>query len=71
MLADRCCDNLLSILPVPVPVTGMRLPILRETRMPAVWCRLGPAAAVVIGAPGIAQALAKAVVKWCREPVKP
>lgn len=68
-LADYCCDALARLLPEPVSATAMRLPILRETRMPAVWCRLGPGTMVVPCAPRIAQALAEALVRWCRQPV--
>lgn len=68
-LADCCCEALAELLPEPVSPTAMRLPILRETRMPAVWCRIGPGQAVVPRAPQIAQALAGALTQWCRQPV--
>ena len=44
--------------------TGMRLPVLRETRMPAVVCSLGPADEAVIRAAGLAAALAAALGAW-------
>ncbi len=53
------------------PSIGMRLPILRETRMPAVWCRVGRPAAVVEQGPSLAAALHEALVTWCSEPVDP
>ena len=53
------------------PPIGMRLPILRETRMPAVWCRVGRPAAVVEQGPSLAAALHEALVTWCGEPVDP
>ena len=67
-LAQRCSAALAPLLPEPTPARAMRLPILRETRMPAVWCRLGPGSIVVPRTPGIAQALAEAVTDWCLHP---
>ena len=67
-LAERCADALAPVLPDPMLVTGKRLPILRETRMPAVWCRVGPGAKAVIHAAQIAAALARAVIEWSRAP---
>ena len=67
-LAQRCSAALTPLLPEPTPVRAMRLPILRETRMPAVWCRLGPGSIVVPQTAGIAQALAEAVTDWCLHP---
>jgi N-acetylmuramoyl-L-alanine amidase len=43
---------------------GMSLPVLRETRMPAVVCEVGPAPLVVERAPVIASALADALTEW-------
>lgn len=68
-LAKRCSAALRPLLPQTIPVAGMRLPILRETRMPAVWCRLGPGTVVVTKASNIAAALSKAVVDWCHRPI--
>jgi N-acetylmuramoyl-L-alanine amidase len=48
---------------------GMRLPVLRETRMPAVVLELGPPAAVVAGVPRLAAAVAAAVERWAASPV--
>lgn len=45
-------------------VTGMRLPILRETRMPAILCSLGPVRTVADRAPAVATAVAGAVECW-------
>ncbi len=70
-LAGRCAAELKPLLPDAIPAMGMQLPILRETRMPAVWCRLGPSAAVVARAPAIARALAGAVMSWCIHPEEP
>ena len=67
-LAQRCSSTLAPLLDEPAPAIAMRLPILRETRMPAVWCRIGPGSIVVPRAPRLAQALAKAVTEWCLDP---
>ena len=67
-LAQRCCTALAPALAAPAPTRPMRLPILRETRMPAVWCRIGPGDVVVPRAPRIALALAEAVIEWCLDP---
>lgn len=69
-LADRCADGLQSVFAESVQTAGMKLPILRETRMPAVWCRLGPGSLVVTRSPEISAALAKAVIDWCYEPLR-
>ena len=43
---------------------GMTLPALRETRMPAVVCEMGPPSAVVERTPALAQALSRAIGAW-------
>jgi N-acetylmuramoyl-L-alanine amidase len=48
---------------------GMRLPVLRETRMPAVVCELGPPSVVVEHGARIAEALADAVTGWLQSPL--
>ncbi len=68
-LAGQCAQALEPVLPATLDTVGMRLPILRATRMPATWCRLGPAASVVTKSSEIARALAAAVTNWCAEPV--
>jgi N-acetylmuramoyl-L-alanine amidase len=47
---------------------GMRLPILRETRMPAVLCLLAPVRSAVNAAAAIGGALASAVQQWAERP---
>lgn len=64
-LAQTCTAALSELLPVPIEAAGMRLPVLRETRMPAVWCRLGPATHVVEHAAAITDALRDAITTWC------
>lgn len=67
-LARHCAEALAPVLPDrPVPALGMRLPILRETRMPAVWCRIGPAARVVEHAAAVTDALRAAMTAWCED----
>lgn len=70
-LADLVREELRTdlILDVPPAVHGMRLPVLRETRMPAVTCDLGPADQVVPRAAEVARAIANAVIRWMAEPV--
>lgn len=67
-LAQRCSTALAPLLPESIPATAMRLPILRETKMPAVWCRLGPGSTVVPQTPRVAQGIAQAVTDWCLDP---
>jgi len=43
---------------------GMSVPVLRETRMPAVIVEVGPATAVVEQGPALAGALAMALARW-------
>lgn len=67
-LATRCATALAPVLPAELGSLGMRLPILRETRMPAVWCRIGPAAHVVEHAGEVADAFRDAITAWCGDP---
>ena len=68
-LASRCAGQLGTVLGSPLTASGLRLPILRETRMPAVWCRIGPAPLVVERAAAVTAALCDAVVEWWAHPV--
>ncbi len=54
----------------PIDVQGMRIPVLRETRMPALWCELGPASWVVEHAGAVAGALTGAIAEWIASPVE-
>ena len=45
-------------------VAGMAIPVLRETRMPAVMCELGPTQVLVVRAAEIAAAVADALERW-------
>jgi len=50
---------------MPVPeVKGMRLAVLRETRMPAVMCSLGPVRAAVDATDAVTEAVVAAVTSW-------
>lgn len=69
-LAELAADELGELLGTS-EVRGMRLPVLRETRMPAVICELGPPARVVEHGAGVAAALSRAVARWALDPVEP
>ncbi len=62
-----CCDR---IVPELHPqVEGMRLPVLRETRMPAVLFTLGGIQQALDHAPQIVHAVVEALEQWGREPL--
>ena len=44
----------------------MRLPVLRETRMPAVLCAIGPVQHVIDHDPGVAAAVVEALESWAQ-----
>jgi N-acetylmuramoyl-L-alanine amidase len=50
-------------------VCGMRLPVLRETRMPAVVCHLRRVEQAVERTPLLASALSRAIGRWVAQPV--
>jgi N-acetylmuramoyl-L-alanine amidase len=50
-------------------VAGMRLPVLRETRMPAVVCEVGPPATVVERGAALVAALSRAINAWVEDPL--
>lgn len=63
-LATRVAQRLGGTgLVAPRPV-GLRLPILRETRMPAIWCRLAPARVVVTHQSRLVAGLMAALDDW-------
>jgi N-acetylmuramoyl-L-alanine amidase len=49
---------------------GMRLPVLRETRMPAVMCFVGPPTPVVANSSTLARGLAAVLERWAEAPVE-
>ncbi len=63
-LAELTAAELGTILDSTAEAGGMRLPVLRETRMPAVFCELGPTDQVVVRAADLAGALARAITCW-------
>ncbi len=64
VLATGIAENwTTSLLPAP-EVQGMRLPVLRETRMPAVLCSLGPIRAAVDATDAVTDAVVEAVIAW-------
>lgn len=69
----RLAEQLQAVLPgrLGVPdggVLGLTLPVLRETRMPAVVCELGPAALVVERTADVADGVAEALTRWAASP---
>ena len=50
-------------------VRGMAIPVLKETRMPAVVCELGPQPGVVAHTAELAEALGEALAAWVAAPV--
>jgi N-acetylmuramoyl-L-alanine amidase len=69
-LADLLAGELRAVVGPSCPVRGMRVPALRETRMPAVVCELGPAEVVVERGAALAQAIARAVAAWAEAPLE-
>jgi len=47
---------------------GMRLAVLRETRMPAVRYSIGPPHAAIPLLPDLALAVSRAITRWCQRP---
>lgn len=52
-----------------ITTQGMRIPVLRETRMPALWCEIGSPTWLVEHAPAVAEALTDAVADWLASPL--
>jgi len=50
-------------------IRGMRVPILRETRMPAVLCDLAPLSVVIERSAALADALLDATAAWIADPL--
>jgi N-acetylmuramoyl-L-alanine amidase len=64
-LAELVQDTVPAALAIPDGgVHGMSVPLLRETRMPAVIVEVGPAAVVVERGPSLADSLASALAAW-------
>jgi N-acetylmuramoyl-L-alanine amidase len=68
-LANLVCFHTLKNLRITgATAVGMSLPILRETRMPAVVCEIGPSHTVVEKGAHLAEALADALIEWATTP---
>ncbi len=65
-LAERISAN--AHLPFASSAEGMRVAVLRETRMPAVLCSLWPVRDVLAGAPVLADVVVEAVLAWTGAP---
>jgi N-acetylmuramoyl-L-alanine amidase len=69
-LAELVADEIRGPFPEePATAQGMRLPVLRETRMPAVVCHLRRVEQVVERCPQLATALTRAMGRWFADPV--
>jgi N-acetylmuramoyl-L-alanine amidase len=58
-----------DLFPEPGVTEGMRLAVLRETRMPAVVCELGPPPMVVEHTGRLARMLAEGITRWLLAPL--
>jgi N-acetylmuramoyl-L-alanine amidase len=68
-LADRIARSVAEALGVPtLGACGMAVPVLRETRMPAVICETGPTARLVSGAPLFVGAITASIADWVDVP---
>lgn len=68
-LAALVQAELTTTLAVPdLGVAGMAVPVLRETRMPAVVCSIGPPRVLVEGAVDVANALTRGYLAWSEAP---
>ncbi|MFK7919641.1 MAG: peptidoglycan-binding protein [Ilumatobacter sp.] len=68
-LAARMVDELDGVLECRPELSGMRLPVLRETRMPAVLCSVGPVRSVVDRTNRLSEAVTRAVSAWSETPL--
>jgi N-acetylmuramoyl-L-alanine amidase len=67
-LAELINQNVCALLGLPDRGTiGMALPVLRESRMPAVLCEIGPARVVVTRSPDLATGVSRALVTWATD----
>jgi N-acetylmuramoyl-L-alanine amidase len=64
-LAEALRRELGLVLPAGAPtISAMALPVLRETRMPAVVCELGPPGAFVVAGRSLARAVGRSLDAW-------
>jgi N-acetylmuramoyl-L-alanine amidase len=80
VVGRRLAETVQAVVPAALGICdrgshGMRLPVLRETRMAAVLVELGPPSVVVEHGVAVAAALSRALATWvtapCDEPVDP
>ena len=69
MLATNIVNELSPVLESVPELNGMRLPVLRETRMPAVLCSVGPVRSVVDRTNLLSEAVTRAVNAWSETPL--
>ena len=62
-IADRLSEHIDGLLP---HVQGMRLPVLRETRMPAVLITVGEIQLAIDHAPSVIEAVVQALADWAQ-----
>ena len=67
-LATQVVNQMGDVLPSRPTLAGMRLPVLRETRMPAVLCSLGPVREVIDSSQAITNSLVAAITSWSDAP---
>lgn len=63
-LAECSAKALGTVLDLEGEAAGMRLPVLRETRMPAVVCELGPIDQVVVKSVEVATVVTRSIADW-------
>jgi N-acetylmuramoyl-L-alanine amidase len=68
-LGSHLVRELNGLLPITPTLRGMRLPVLRETRMPAVLCSVGPVRDVVDATGALTIAVVDAARKWADAPL--
>lgn len=67
-LATMVVKEVAPLLPGRAQARGMRLPVLRETRMPAVLCSLGPVRDVINSGGALTRAIVAATSAWADAP---
>ncbi len=68
-LATCIVEELSTVLDSQPQLNGMRLPVLRETRMPAVLCSVGPVRSVVDKTNLLSTAMTRAISQWSETPM--
>ena len=68
-LAHYLCEEFAGTCGLGVASTGIRHPVLRETKMTAVLCSLGPIATILDRTPDLVASIDAALSHWARQPV--